>query len=110
MSAGAGLAGQAARAVGWGAAGSVAKLVLQFGTQIMLARILGPEQYGLFAMGVLVVSLATFLADFGMERTDAGIVHDQLVTPILADGEALFGEPERRLATVFEMQLEHFCC
>ena len=66
MSAGAGLAGQAARAVGWGAAGSVAKLVLQFGTQIMLARILGPEQYGLFAMGVLVVSLATFLADFGM--------------------------------------------
>jgi len=66
MSAVAGLAGQAARAVGWGAAGSVAKLVLQFGTQIMLARILGPEQYGLFAMGVLVVSLATFLADFGM--------------------------------------------
>ena len=69
MSAGAGLAGQAARAVGWGAAGSVAKLVLQFGTQIMLARILGPEQYGLFAMGVLVVSLGYRAAEWLARRS-----------------------------------------
>ena len=66
MSADAGLARQAARAVGWGAAGSVVKLGLQFGLQIVLARLLGPEQYGLFAIGVLVVSLASFLSDFGM--------------------------------------------
>lgn len=64
--AGSDLAGRAVRAVRWGAFGALAKLLLQFGTQILLVRILGPDQYGLFAIGVLVVSLATFLADFGM--------------------------------------------
>lgn len=54
------------KAAGWGLSGSALRIVLQMGAQIVLARILGPEQYGLFAIGVLVVSLANYVADSGI--------------------------------------------
>lgn len=50
----------------WGAGGSVARIVLQLCTQIALARILGPEQYGLFAIGAIVVSFSNFFSDIGI--------------------------------------------
>lgn len=50
----------------WGSAGAFTRLVLQLGSQVVLARILGPEQYGVFAIGVIVVSFANFLGDFGI--------------------------------------------
>ncbi|HEY0664039.1 MAG TPA: oligosaccharide flippase family protein, partial [Thiobacillaceae bacterium] len=37
-------------------------VVLQFGIQVVLARLLGPEQYGLFALGLVAVTLSNFLA------------------------------------------------
>ncbi|GAB7548896.1 lipopolysaccharide biosynthesis protein [Cupriavidus sp. 8B] len=42
------------------------RIVLQFATQIFMARILGPEQYGIFAVGAIVVGFGTFFSDFGL--------------------------------------------
>lgn len=60
------LAERSAAAVLWGAGGSTFRILLQFTTQIALARLLGPEHYGVFAVGVVVVGLSGFLADFGI--------------------------------------------
>ena len=53
-------------AVFWGTGGAVARLVLQFGAQVVLARILGPEQYGIFAIGAIVISFSNFFSDIGL--------------------------------------------
>jgi O-antigen/teichoic acid export membrane protein len=58
----AGLAQRSISAVLWGVSGSAVLVVLQFGIQIVLARLLGPEQYGLFALGLVVVTLSNFVA------------------------------------------------
>lgn len=47
----------------WGFIGNAIKLVLQLGVQAFLARMLGPGEYGLFAVGVIIVSFAMFFAD-----------------------------------------------
>lgn len=53
-------------AVFWGTGGAVIRLVLQFGAQVVLARILGPEQYGLFAIGAVVIGFSNFFSDIGL--------------------------------------------
>jgi O-antigen/teichoic acid export membrane protein len=53
-------------AVFWGTGGAAARLVLQFGAQVVLARILGPEQYGIFAIGAIVISFSNFFSDIGL--------------------------------------------
>lgn len=52
-------------AVKWAAVGTVIRFCMQLLTQVILARLLGPESYGLFAMGLVVLTLSGFLADFG---------------------------------------------
>lgn len=54
---------QAVRASAWGYAGTVVKLAMQLGVQIWLARLLGPAEYGLFAVGVIVVAFAIYFGD-----------------------------------------------
>lgn len=61
-----GLARRSVDAVLWGGAGTVLRIILQFVGQVCMARILGPDTYGVFAIGVLVTGLAGFLADFGL--------------------------------------------
>ncbi|MCC7101087.1 MAG: lipopolysaccharide biosynthesis protein [Rubrivivax sp.] len=53
-------------AVFWGAGGTVVRLLLQVGAQVFLARLLGPEQYGIFAIGATVVSFSACLSDIGL--------------------------------------------
>ena len=65
MAQAAGLAQRSISAVLWGASGSAVQMVLQFGIQVVLARVLGPEQYGLFALAMVVISLAGFFT-FGV--------------------------------------------
>ena len=60
----------------WGASGALAQLVLQFGIQVVLARLLGPEQYGLFALAAVVIGLASFLT-FGVA---SGLIQKRTVT------------------------------
>lgn len=56
---------KAVSAVKWAAVGTVLRFTLQLAVQVVLARLLGPDSYGLFALGLLVLTLSTFLADFG---------------------------------------------
>src|SRR5258708_36931127 len=60
----------------WGASGSVVQMVLQFGIQVVLARLLGPEQYGLFAIAAIVISLGSFFT-FGVA---SGLIQKRTVT------------------------------
>ena len=54
---------QSVIAFSWGAGGSVVKIILQLGIQVILARLLGPAEYGLFALGVIVVGLSGYFSD-----------------------------------------------
>ena len=42
------------------------RLLLQLGAQIVLARLLGPQQHGLFAIGAIVFGFSGFFADIGL--------------------------------------------
>jgi lipopolysaccharide exporter len=60
-----GLAQQGVRAVKWSAVSTLARFALQLGAQVVLARLLGPENYGIFGIGMVVLTLSNFLANFG---------------------------------------------
>jgi len=62
----AGLAQRSAVAFSWGVFGSVAKVLLTLLVQAILARLLGPNAFGLFALGVLIMGLAGYFADLGI--------------------------------------------
>ncbi len=53
-------------AVLWGALGAFLRAGLQIVSQVVLARLLGPEQFGLFALALVVVFFSTFFADIGL--------------------------------------------
>ena len=61
-----GLKKQGISAIIWGASGSVLRICLQFAGQIILARILGPEPFGIFAVGIVIVFFSTIFADAGL--------------------------------------------
>jgi lipopolysaccharide exporter len=50
----------------WGAGGSALRIGLQVLAQIILARILGPELYGVFAVALVIVLLSSLFADVGL--------------------------------------------
>lgn len=62
MSTTATLAALAERAVKWSAATTAARFVLQFGAQVALARLLGPDNYGVYGIGLTVFTFVSFLA------------------------------------------------
>ena len=68
MTAGAqtGLGARSISAFLWGGGGAFLRLFMQMAAQIVLARLLGPEQYGLFAISVIVMSFSAFFSDIGM--------------------------------------------
>jgi lipopolysaccharide exporter len=53
-------------AVFWGGGGAALRILLQLVVQVALARILGPVQYGLFAIGAIVISFSNFFSDVGI--------------------------------------------
>lgn len=50
----------------WGTGGSVLRIVFQFLMQVILARLLGPAEYGIFSLGVIVVGLSAIFCDVGL--------------------------------------------
>ncbi len=62
----------------WGIGGAFARIVLTLGTQIVLARLLGPAEYGLFALGVVVVMLSSYFSDVGLAY---GLIQKPTVSP-----------------------------
>jgi len=57
-----GLAALAERALKWSAATTVARFALQLGAQVALARILGPDHYGVYGIGIAVLTFVAFLS------------------------------------------------
>ena len=53
------------KAVKWSSIATVIRFVLQFASQITLARMLGPENYGIFGMGAVVLTLTSVFSNFG---------------------------------------------
>ncbi|HJV52178.1 MAG TPA: lipopolysaccharide biosynthesis protein [Noviherbaspirillum sp.] len=60
------LASKGISAVFWGSFGSVLRAILQIITQIILARLLGPSEYGIFAIAAIVLSFSKFFSDVGI--------------------------------------------
>lgn len=49
----------------WSAIGPLARLVVQLGVQAILARLLSPADYGVFAIVLLTTTFVTFLSELG---------------------------------------------
>jgi len=60
------LGNRSAKAAGVGLVGTAAKLVLQLAAQLILLRLVSPNDYGLFAIAAICISLANFLANAGL--------------------------------------------
>jgi lipopolysaccharide exporter len=52
-------------AVKWSALSTAARFVLQLLAQVVLARTLGPDIFGVFAIGMVVLTFANFVSGFG---------------------------------------------
>ena len=57
-----GLATRAERALKWSALTTAARFALQLVAQIALARMLGPDNFGIYGIGMVILTFATFLA------------------------------------------------
>ncbi len=55
-----------ASALKWNFLGSFVRVFFQLGIAIALARVLGPEPFGLIAIAWLILGLGNLLADFGL--------------------------------------------
>lgn len=89
------LAQRAVKAAAWGYLGTAARLVIQLGSQIVLARLLGPAEYGLFAVAVIAVSLGVLASDIA----SSALIHvDEL------------GEPQIRFAFTWQIASGLFLC
>lgn len=62
-----GLAAKALRGVRWNYIGAVGRIAATFVSQIVMARLLGPESFGLFAYAALTVTLSTLIVEMGLQ-------------------------------------------
>jgi lipopolysaccharide exporter len=60
------LAERGTRAAAWGYAGTAGSVVMTLVSQSILARTLGPAEFGIFSAGSLIMSFAVYFADFGI--------------------------------------------
>lgn len=84
-----GLLGSALLALRWNYAGALTRMICQFVIIIVLARILGPEPFGLVAAAWVIIGLGNLVADFGF---GAALVQQESVT-------------EEAIRSVFTLQL-----
>src|ERR1035437_3292523 len=61
-----GLAARAASGLGWSLVGFAVRAGASVGINILLARLLGPEPFGLVAIAMIVIALAGLLVDSGL--------------------------------------------
>jgi O-antigen/teichoic acid export membrane protein len=59
------LSARAGQALRWGTLTLLARIGLQLVAQVLLARLLGPESYGVYALGLALLTFAGFLAGNG---------------------------------------------
>jgi lipopolysaccharide exporter len=65
-------------AVKWSAVSTAARFALQLMAQVVLARTLGPDIFGVFAIGMVVLTFATFVSGFGFSWSllQRQVLHD----------------------------------
>jgi O-antigen/teichoic acid export membrane protein len=63
-----GLTNRALRGVRWNYLGAVGRIGATFVSQIVLARLLGPEQFGLFGYAFLTVTLLALVVEMGLQN------------------------------------------
>lgn len=78
MSASSSMTGRALRAVKWSYVGTIGRIVATFGSQIVLARLLGPESFGLFGYAFLTVMTLALFVQMGLQE---GLVQIRELTP-----------------------------
>jgi O-antigen/teichoic acid export membrane protein len=66
------LAARAGRGYIWSQAGRLLEVLLLFLVSLVLARMLGPNQYGTFALSVSFIAFCSFLASVGIEGNALG--------------------------------------
>ncbi len=76
------LSGQVGRAAKWNVSASICVRVLGFLTTIILARILGPEEFGLFALAFVVIDGFGLFKSLGFE---SALVQRKDDNPVAAD-------------------------
>lgn len=69
---------RSAVAFSWGLLAAAVKVLLTLVVQAALARLLGPHEFGLFALGVLIMGVAGYFADVGLATSlvQKQVVHD----------------------------------
>lgn len=60
------LTAKSLRAVKWNYLGTVGRVVLQFGSQIALARLIGPDAIGMFGYALLTIGLFAIVLEMGL--------------------------------------------
>lgn len=60
------LTNSTSRALGWSYLGSIVRLFLTFGVNVLLTRLLGPRPFGLMAVAMLLFSLGNLLSGIGV--------------------------------------------
>ena len=68
MSEASGITGRAFRALKWNYIGTIGRIVATFASQIILARLLGPEPFGTFGYAFLTVSLVSLIVEMGLQH------------------------------------------
>jgi O-antigen/teichoic acid export membrane protein len=66
------LVSRAARSYLWSQAGRVAEATLLFCVSLILARALGPKSYGLYALGLSLIGICSFVASMGIAQETMG--------------------------------------
>ncbi|MFO1268695.1 MAG: lipopolysaccharide biosynthesis protein [Rubrivivax sp.] len=77
-----GLAARALRGVRWNYLGAVGRIAATFISQIVLARLLGPEPFGLFGYAFLTVTLLALVVEMGLQNALMQV--PQLDDPVVA--------------------------
>lgn len=72
-----GLMHRSLNALKWNYLGTLVRIGMQFLLGIVLARLLGPEPFGLVAIAMLIIGLGNLIADFGLA---AALVQQKTIT------------------------------
>lgn len=71
-----GIGSRSITAVLWGTGATIVRIGVQVVSQIVLVRLLGPDQYGLFAAALVVVFFSGFFSDIGLSY---GLIQRQII-------------------------------
>ena len=94
MTTGRPLAALAERALKWSALTTVARFALQFASQVALARLLGPDNFGVYGIGMAVLTFVGFLSG-------ASFSYSLMLQPKVTEEDIRFSFTWQMLAGIF---------